>query len=400
MRIRVLANGGVAHRCARVLATGAAVGLLGALLPVALDVRIARALQPPSPDWQTAPIVRRGATRLGISFRPPQVAAFGLDLRPALQQLLDYPFDLIRLGAYWNHIEPAPGAFDTSALDWQIDAAERAGKQIILGLGALKNFGYPELFVPRHRLARPLPERTLIRPAEYTALLTQARAFIARIVQRYRDRRAIVAWQVEHEAVDPLGLEHSWRLAAEFVRAEVETVRQTDAGRPVLLNGFLPASFAVRLSQWWQTRDQGDSLAVALRLADTVGLDVYPRHALVGLGPRSVYLDARRSPWQWWRLERVLAAARELGKRVMISEGQAEPWEAATVPPDPGAGASASCPPEQVIDTYNRCLRAAQRSGTALDAYLFWGAEYWVLRESAGDRSFLRAVARVLDEHA
>jgi hypothetical protein len=398
MRIRVLAIGGVAHRCARVLATGAAVGLLGALLPVALDVRIARALQPPSPDWQTAPIVRRGATRLGISFRPPQVAAFGLDLRPALQQLLDYPFDLIRLGAYWNHIEPAPGVFDTSALDWQIDAAERAGKQIILGLGALKNFGYPELFVPRHRLARPLPERTLIRPAEYTALLTQARAFIARIVQRYRDRRAIVAWQVEHEAVDPLGLEHSWRLAAEFVRAEVETVRQTDAGRPVLLNGFLPASFAVRLSQWWQTRDQGDSLAVAQALADIVGIDYYPRSALIALGPYTAYLDGSHWPWHQARREHLFAWARQQQHRLMVSEGQAEPWEAVTVPSVSARGVPYSCTPLDVIRNYNTCL-AWSRPGAEVETYLFWGAEYWLARQRSGDPSYLQAFARIL-KHA
>ena len=72
---------------------------------------------------------------------------------------------------------------------------------------------------------------------------------------------------------------------------------------------------------------------MARRLADIVGIDYYPRHALLGAGPRTVYLDgglgARSSagiaPWarRW--------------ARVMIAEGQAEPWETATTPPSPAA---------------------------------------------------------------
>ncbi len=69
----------------------------------------------------------------------------------------------------------------------------------------------------------------------------------------------MVAWQVEHEAVDPLGLEHSWRLNADFVAAEVQAVRRADPSRPILMNGYLPVSLPVAPTQWWQTRDQGDS---------------------------------------------------------------------------------------------------------------------------------------------
>ena len=266
---------------------------------------------------------------------------------------------------------------------------------------------------------------------------------------------SIIAWQVEHEAVDPLGMEHSWRLDAEFVAAEVEAVRQSDPTRPILMNGFLPvslpvlavglltccllerwrlfgygyqlpphvravleqhaaehrkelqrgdrfrlvsqAALPVLLSQWWQTRDQGDSLAVAQRLADIVGVDYYPRHALLGTSGATVYLDASRSPWQHQRLMRLFAWARARGKRLMISECQAEPWEAVTTPPSPRASAMFSCRPEDVIDNYNRCLRWARQAGFVLDAYLFWGAEYWILRDQHGDSSYRQAFVRILE---
>jgi hypothetical protein len=178
------------------------------------------------------------------------------------------------------------------------------------------------------------------------------------------------------------------------VRQEVAAVRAADPTRPVVLSGYLPASLPVLLQQWWRTRDQGDSLAVAGRLADVVGVDCYPRHALAGAGPWTLYLDGGRSPWPRRRLRELVARARAVGRRVMVTEGQAEPWETATVPPASPDRAMASCPPERVIENYSRCLGWAGPDG--LYAYLFWGAEYWVLRERGGDGRYLGAFARIL----
>ena len=80
----------------------------------------------------------------------------------------------------------------------------------------------------------------------------------------------------------------------------------------------------------------------------------------------------------------------------MISEGQAEPWETTTVPPSPQRHAPYSCPPEQLIRNYNAALRWSL-NGDTLYAYLFWGAEYWLLRNQSGDPSYLQAFARVLE---
>ena len=359
------------------------------------QIRVARAARPLTDRWQAEPVEPRGQARLGISFRPRQAEALGLDPMDTLATLLDYPFQLIRLGAYWNRIETGPGRFETGELDGQIDAAEQAGKQIILCLGPVKTFGYPEFFVPDHQLPEPLREGALVEPGAYPALLEAGQAFAARLVRRYRDRKAIVAWQVEHDAVDPLGLEHSWRLSADFVRREVEAVRAADPTRPVLLNGFLPTSAPVRLQQWWRTRDQGDSLVVAQQLADVIGVDFYPRHALVAGVGWTVYLAGRIGALR--RRRRMLRRAAASGQRLMIVEGQAEPWEAVTTPPSPQDLAMYSCLPEHLIENYSQCMRWNARGSCALDAYLFWGAEYWVLRQQQGDPRYLRAFARVLE---
>lgn len=377
----------------RVLGAGAA----GLLIPFLSEMRVRKATRPLTNRWQQLSVEPRGATRLGTSFRPPQCEALGLDPRKTLEGLLPYPFQLIRLGAYWNRIETEPGSFRTDELDWLVDACEQAGKHIILSVGPVKNFTYPEFFVPEHHLSEPLPEGTLIEPDAHPELLTAGAAFIRRIVERYRDRKAVVAWQVEHEAVDPLGMEHSWRLSADFARKEVEAVREADPSRPVMMNGFLPTSLPVRLQQWWRTRDQGDSLVVAQQLADVVGIDFYPRHALAAVGPQTLYLDGSKAPWQQRTRKRIFEwAAAEPGREVMISEGQSEPWETVTNPPNPQDQAMYSCLPEQLIENYNQCMRWNHRAPIRASAYLFWGAEYWMLRQQDGDPSYLHAFARIL----
>jgi hypothetical protein len=314
-----------------------------------------------------------------------------------LTALLGYPFHVIRLGAYWNRIESGPGRFDTGELDRQVNAAEQAGKQIILCVGPVKTFGYPEFFVPGHQLPEPFREGVLVEPADHRPVLDAGTAFVTRLVERYRDRQAIVAWQVEHDAVDPLGMEHSWRLSAAFVRREVEAVRAADPTRPVLMNGFLPTSAPVRLQQWWRTRDQGDSLVAAQQLADIVGIDFYPRHAVVAGAGWTVYLCGRISALR--RRRGLLRGSAASGQRLMIIEGQAEPWEAVTTPPSPQNRAMYSCLPEHVIENYSQCMRWNASGNRPLDTYLFWGAEYWMLRQQQGDPRYLRAFARVL-EHA
>jgi Beta-galactosidase len=363
-----------------------------------MSFRISRADRPLTERWRGVLIQPRGATRLGISFRPLQAEGLGLEPRATLAALLDLPYELIRLAALWNRLEPDPDAFDPSQLDWQVEAAERAGKQVILAVGAVKNFGYPEFFVPKHRLLTPLPEGTLVSEESHPELLQAALAFVARVVDRYGGHDSIVAWQVEHEAVDPLGVEHSWRLATSFVKREMAEVRRLDPRRPILLNGFLPMSAPVAAQQWWRTRDQGDSLSLAEEAAEIIGVDFYPCHALGAAGGFTAYMNSGGQDWPG-RARRMVERAAARGGRLMISEGQAEPWEAVTTPPSPAGRAMASCPPERVIENYNRCLALARESDGTLEAYLFWGAEYWLLRQQTGDGSYLGAFRRILESH-
>jgi len=185
-------------------------------------------------------------------------------------------------------------------------------------------------------------------------------------------------------------------LDADVVAEELAALKAADPSRPIVMNGFLPTSLPVMLMQRWRTRDQGDSLAIAEQMADIVGIDYYPRQALIGLGRKTLYLDGSASRWQESRQKRLCSWASAHGQQIMVAEGQAEPWETVTTPPNPAGRQMFSCLPEHLITNYDTCMRWFQQ-GCTLYAYLFWGAEYWVLRKQHGDPSYLQAFARILE---
>ncbi len=109
----------------------------------------------------------------------------------------------------------------------------------------------------------------------------------------------------------------------------------------------------------------------------------------------TAYLACSASPGRRAAI-RYCRAAVWSGRSVMIAEGQAEPWETVTTPPSvPGRGMF-SCLPEHVVGNYNSAMRLGQALPGGLRAYLFWGAEYGLLRRDQGDDSYLRAFSRVL----
>ena len=82
----------------------------------------------------------------------------------------------------------------------------------------------------------------------------------------------------------------------------------------------------------------------------------------------------------------------------MVSEGQAEPWETVTPPPNPTWRVLYSCLPEHLIDNFNAAIHWSRPPESPLYGYLSWGAEYWMLRNKSGDSSYLQAFTRILEE--
>ncbi|HZV49789.1 MAG TPA: hypothetical protein VFD49_08475 [Candidatus Dormibacteraeota bacterium] len=313
--------------------------------------------------------------RIGTTFSPHRAAARGLEWRSAFRRLIDLPLAPLRLSV--PGLRVLSSGYDD--LDWQLSLAEEGGKPVLLTVG-MKAPGWPEFHLP-DRLETYAPPGVDVAAAN-PALARTTLEVLQTTVERYRERRSVEAWQVENEPLNPSG-PLRWWIGPEFLRREIAAARALDS-RPLAVNVF--AHFNRRLDAASRrpgaNRPAPPPAAEALSLlgaGDVLGLDVYRRIGTRRLGVPVVAAaagdwsaDARR-----WR-ERALDA----GVRTWIVEAQAEPWE----PPGRAVVQPRTCRPRDLAVTVGELARAG------FDTILLWGAEHWLAREAADDRSWLEAV--------
>ncbi len=294
----------------------------------------------------------------GLDFSCRQAEWLGEDCHAAYAAILDQ-LDVrhIRLSAYWYQIEPAPGQFDFSSIDWQIDEAAQHGVAVTLSVG-IKGQRSPEFYMPDWLMAgRHIPDGDS--PANYPDISAAALAFVQATVQHEADNSTVEVWQVENEPyVHFWRTAHDWSLPERFVDQEAAAVRSADPlHRPLLITH----------ASWLSTDGTWRRI---LSTTDIVGEAVYTKRQR---GPFAfVYL----LPFQLGPLTPNLPGqertARTQGKAVWISELQAEPFEAPWV----GIRSVPTCNfPSISPDLMRANLTLARRSG-AERAYL-WGAEWW-----------------------
>jgi hypothetical protein len=299
--------------------------------------------------------------------------------------VLDLGLDPIRLSVHWDEVDRAGHA----DLDRQVDEVERAGRGLVLTVG-MKAQGWPEFYVP-DRLRPAAPRGSDVIAAGGESLRAATLELVAATVERYHDRPALVAWQVENEPLNPSG-PNRWWIDPAFVREEMDTIRRLDPGRPLCVNAFahFSAWLDVAASRYGVRRLLGGGLArpeaEALSLlgrGDVLGLDVYR-----GIGARLLGrpLVHRARDWDA-EAARWLARARAADGDAWVIEAQAEPWQ-----PWPAApGARASCRPEDGAAAVGR-LRAA-----GFGTVLLWGVEHWLAEEAAGRPVWVTAAGALLE---
>jgi hypothetical protein len=394
------------------LGIGAISGLAGATAATdgLSELALANPNQPFTNAWRSRPVVPRRGMALGASFRPDVARALGLDPYDVLVRLLQEPVQLIRLGARWSDLQTPDGQFNPTSLDWQVATVARAGIPFILCVGAVKSFGYPEFFIPptlipqrllnaerqepRTGLASYLQNQPMLTAAAYPAILDGALRQIERLVAHYGNLTNLIAWQLENEAGDPVFFTPIKRLGNDFVERELAYLRALDAHRPILMTGTVATTFISWALVHWLTADQGTALAFAIPHADWIGANLFTRLAIAAnvWDHEDLYLDGTRAFWSNWFLVRLASAVQAHGRKLLITEGQAEPWEINGAGPLPGHAAY-SCPPEAIIDTYNRAAQLQPQY--PIHAYLFWGWEHWLAYERAGMPQYLQAFHRI-----
>jgi hypothetical protein len=126
---------------------------------------------------------------IGTTFIPDYAESFGLDPHQTLDAILtDLNVKQIRLTSYWNSIEPTPGAYDFSQLDWQFDMAQKHNTKVSLAIG-LRQPRWPECHEPSWADISA-PENTW-RP--------QLNKYMTAVIERYKNNPALGSYELENE---------------------------------------------------------------------------------------------------------------------------------------------------------------------------------------------------------
>jgi hypothetical protein len=312
---------------------------------------------------------------LGTSFASWRAEALGLDDRAAFERICAMGFSVIRLSASWREI----ARFGYKDLDWLLGEAERARQPVLLTVG-MKALGWPEFYLPDGMLP------------DDAAVQRRAIDLVRDVTRRYRDNPSLVAWQIENEPFNRSG-PNAWSLPRRVVRAEAEAVRSLDPDRPLVLTAFAHFDDGLdrtssRHTSRWQRRlglappAEREALSI-LRRGDILGLDVYASIGWLDAGGREQLAHA--APDQVDEVARWQRIAHEQGKRLWVTEAQAEPWEARRQT----HGDPLSAQPEAIGDLVNRLV------GIGAETVLLWGSEYWLWRADNGDTRWLESVLLV-----
>jgi hypothetical protein len=361
---------------------GIALLIVGAILTGPLHL-----LKPARAKAHAAPV----PVQVGISFSPLRASALGLDYKEAFKRLESLHFRIIRLSAYWDETE----ANGYDQLDWLMSEAQRSRQPVALSVG-MKGLGWPEFFIPARVMPADIKEGHDV--AQDPDLAEAAISFVEKTLERYKDNRALIAWQVENEPFNRAGPMRLW-IDPAFVRREVALVKLNDPRhRPVIVNAFSHHNLIFdqasdrqgislkRLLGFDADQAERDSLSV-IDPGDILGLDVYTAIGYRFLG-RS-HLSRADSDWAD-RLSRWRDQALKQRKRAWITEAQAEPWEATSET----YTSPLSISPKEILSTFLNLKEAGYST------VLLWGSEYWLWRADAGDARWLDAVRHILSGEA
>jgi hypothetical protein len=340
---------------ANTLRWGSLFGVFLLVLPLVWDIIVPMSAEP-RPARSIA---------LGYTFSQRQAEYLTLPWDEVFDAALDLSPTVIRLGAYWDEIEPVEGVYEWSTLDEQLDRADERGLSVILTVG-MKAPRWPEYFLPRW-LERKLDLDNGMTVSENKELRERTLAFVERVVRRYRNHGTIAYWQVENEPLDPSG-PHHWTIGPSFLAQEVALVRELDR-RPVIVTMFVEVS--PMLLAPWRQRDVRSRAAMLLNLGDILGLDLYPSRGFRAHGG-DWYVSW--PAWMWKptvvELQRM---SQRMERRAWIMEAQAEPWE-------PNKLVYTDAPQSRSVQPDRAAVAIQQLRDIGFDTILLWGVEHWYMR--------------------
>lgn len=297
--------------------------------------------------------------KYGCTFSPRQLETLGLDPIKSLKTICKWPIAYIRVGCYWDEIEPTQNKYQTERIRNYLKIIEQSGKKAVVVVG-MKSPRWPEFYIPEW--AKSFDE---------TKLQTLTLKFIKTVVKDLRKFSVISHWQIENEPFDESGPDNI-RISDSFIEQEIKLVRSldnlNDKSRPCVI------------TVWGNDTVSRETLIKNAQncSADIIGLDVYYKQYNFSVLGKDFY----RGPT--FTNDQIKSQISKINKPLWIAELQAEPWEKN----------------EQLYQADNPLsisiskLRGNLKKVSELnpEVILFWGVEYWLWRQEQGDSEYVKFI--------
>jgi hypothetical protein len=280
---------------------------------------------------------------IGASFVPDYAASFGLDPKATLNAMLgDLGLKRIRLVSYWKDIEPTPGKYDFSGLDWQFAMADHYGAKVTLSIG-MRQPRWPECHEP---------DWIKVDSNNKQAWEPQLFKFIEAVVDHYKNNPALQDYELENEFFMKVFGE-----CKDFDRArlvdEFNLVKAMDTKHNVIIS---------RSDNWI-------GIPVGKPTPDEFAISIYKRVWDSTITHR--YFEYPLPAWFYSSL----AGSEELlsGKDMIVHELQAEPWtpNGLEITQISVKEQYKSMSPQRLKDRIN------YGEATGMRTIDLWGAEWW-----------------------
>jgi len=276
--------------------------------------------------------------KYGITFSEKQAEDLGLDWQETYLAILnDLQVKKIRLSAYWDEVEKENNIFSWNKLDWLLEESSKHETEIIVAIGG-RLPRWPECHFPNW--AKKLEE---------TDRQKETLSYIKASIERYKNNKNIVAWQIENEPfLSNFGECPSFN--SKFLDQEIALVKELD-NRPIIITD------SGELSLW----------VPASKRADIFGTTMY----------RNTYSQTLQSYIHYpikpgfFRFKKNLAKLFSSPDKWIVIEMQAEPWG-----PIPFQGLSQEERDKTMsLQKFKEMLEFSQKTG--FKEFYLWGAEWW-----------------------
>ncbi|MFH1427706.1 MAG: cellulase family glycosylhydrolase [Patescibacteria group bacterium] len=290
-------------------------------------------------------IYKKSELEYGVTFSKKQAADLGFDWQSVYLSILDdLKIKKLRLPAYWDEIEISDNEYFWDDLDWQINEAEKRNIEIILAVGG-RLPRWPECHFPEWT-------QNLDNQARGEKIL----AYIEKTINRYKENKNIIAWQIENEPF----LTHFGdcpKLDKKLLDQEIALAHEIDA-RPIIITDSGELSFWIP----------------AARRADIFGTTLY-RDTYSKQLKRYVHYPI--SPG-FFRFKKNITNIFASPKKWIVSELQAEPWG-----PAPYQDLSQTDRDRTMnLEKFKEIIEFSHKAG--FKEFYLWGAEYWYWEREQG----------------